>query len=280
MKRTMFLCSVVLFSSATTLPFASAMTPHSEVWNENYAEALDVARLTERPLLVVLEDPNDPAQRIENLKPNDGTKTGDLLMEYELCRVDVTTEYGKKVAEVYGNPQLPYTVITDRSCHLILFRGAGKFGEETWEQYLASYLRGSPSSRLSRLTNDDAEPAKLFGHADVVTALQAAKSSHRPVLAFITMEGCHYCDKMKAETYSDVQVKTLLSEQFETVIVHQTEDPDWVFDHGVEVFPTTIVLSTSGDTVDRIDGFVPAAEFQARLHSAVRRERAGMVSSR
>ena len=120
-----------------TLSFFGTPPSYDTQWLNDYGIALQAARLAQRPLLVVLEKPDDAEQRLDVI---DGSgQLSELLESYELCRVDVTTEYGQKVAASYGATQFPYSVITDISCRNILFRKQGKLSVEMWEQTLDTF---------------------------------------------------------------------------------------------------------------------------------------------
>lgn len=240
-------------------------------WLNDYGVAIQAARLAQRPLLVVLENPTDAGQRLDFI---DGSRQiGELLDNYELCRVDVTTEYGKKVADSYGAKQFPYSVITDISCRNIVFRGQGKFSLETWERTLDVY-KETPFSRIGKIAqnshgqaDEQGMRASLFAHADLATAQEASGQSGRPMLVFVTMPGCFHCTRMKSETYADQRLNRTIAGSFESVIVDQTDEPDWVYDQGVTLFPTTLVVGSSGKVLVRIAGYASADEIAARLES-------------
>ena len=70
---------------------------------------------------------------------------------------------------------------------------------------------------------------------------------------------------MKAETYADQNLTDAIAHDFESVVVDQTDDPDWVHRNNVEVFPTTLVMTPGGQTVNRIVGFKTAVEMRNLL---------------
>ena len=65
-----------------------------------------------------------------------------LLAPYELCRVDVTTEYGKRVAAAFKVSEFPYTAIIDRTASVILYRKTGRFDTAQWASTLIHYQNG------------------------------------------------------------------------------------------------------------------------------------------
>ena len=86
---------MVHYLAVALLAASSAVTPAKTEWQADYGKALATTRSENRPLLIVLDAPETAvsADMLAAEGPN-----ADLLKSYELCHVDVTTEYGKKVA--------------------------------------------------------------------------------------------------------------------------------------------------------------------------------------
>ncbi len=253
-----------------TLSFFGTPPSYDTHWLNDYGIALQAARLAQRPLLVVLEKPDDAEQRLDVIVGSG--QLGELLESYELCRVDVTTEYGQKVAASYGVTQFPYSVITDISCRNILFRKQGKLSLEMWEQTLDNF-KETPISRTGKIVEEadgsdlDSAVASLFSHDDLASAQAASRRRSRPMLVFVTMPGCFHCLRMKSETYQDQQLARVIARNFESVVVDQTDEPDWVYEQGVTLFPTTLVIGTSGELLAKLPGYVSANELALRLDS-------------
>ena len=129
--------------SATTTPVA---------WQSDYGKALRATRADDRPLLVVLEvsagapsdvspfdftnDSSDDKQRtVKDIKD-------ELLRPYQLCHVDVGTDYGQKVAEAFGVTEFPHTAIIDKTGSVIIFSKTGELTASEWESTLASHKKG------------------------------------------------------------------------------------------------------------------------------------------
>ncbi len=260
--------SVLLAASALLVfSFVEVTTPPSTTWLDDYGTALQVARLARRPLLVVLENPHEPSERLGGIASDD--ELAHLLSNFELCRVDVTTNYGRKVAESFRVSTLPYIAITDERCKSVVFRGAGKFGSQIWEKTLSQYSGASSQVAFSgegaASRKVDYEKAALFSHPSLDAAMAASRKSGRPLLAFVTMPGCYHCDRMKSETYQDPSIQMRIAEDFESVIVDQTDRPDWVHEMGVTLFPTTLVLDADGNVSTRLPGYVSARDLTGRL---------------
>ena len=137
----------VCLLSLTTL----SAVPETLVWQENYGQALQSARSHQRPLLLVMQDPSDPNDRLQPIDSVSDKDHHELLSRFELCRVDVTTPHGEKTARAFGAEQFPYTVMIGNQGKKIVFRQAGAMASEDWKNTLASY-QSPPEPALSRTT--------------------------------------------------------------------------------------------------------------------------------
>jgi protein disulfide-isomerase len=242
----------------------------SQEWTNDYAKALDSARKAKRPMVVVLENPRYSKLRADSLL---GVKR-DLLRQFEVCRVDATSQYGNKVAKLYGATQLPYAVVTDDECKNILFRGAGQFSSDVWNETLKNYalqkdtVDNKPvdpthhAASRKAIKSADTPP---FGHLDLKTTLTASKKRKVPALVVVSMNNCHFCDKLRDETLSDNSLRRMISEKFESVVIKKEDHEAWVTKNDVNIFPTTLVVSPSGEVLDHIKGFVKPNDMRSRL---------------
>ena len=124
--------------AATTL----AATPGKVQWQADYGKALAATRSDHRPLLVVLDNPTEPQSHLDDALLKAEGEQGKLLTSYRLCRVDASTEYGKKVAKAFGASQLPHTAIIDRTGSVVLFKQPGQIAASDWNTTLAKYQSG------------------------------------------------------------------------------------------------------------------------------------------
>lgn len=111
-------------------------------WLSDYGVALRQTQAEGKPLLIVLDDPADAARHVEQISYTEDRAQTELLRHYKLCRVDVSTEYGQKVAEAFGARQFPYTAIIDTEGEVQIFRKAGRFVDDEWTATLARYRNG------------------------------------------------------------------------------------------------------------------------------------------
>ena len=133
---------VLLMAAMATANLAVTATSELE-WSNHYANAKVQAASEHRPLLVVLEDSANPQGRFDERSLASRDSQVELLQHYRLCRMDVTTDYGKRVASAFGAKQFPFTAITDKSAQYITFQVNGAMSAEQWEQTLASRREGN-----------------------------------------------------------------------------------------------------------------------------------------
>jgi hypothetical protein len=132
-------------------------------WATHYGQARKSAQQDQRPLLIVLEDPEKPAAKFDDLKLASKAGQKQLLENYKLCRVDVSTPYGKKVKEAFRANELPYTAITDKSAQFITFRGGGDMQPNDWTAALSKHKEG-----------------QIVGQVRVSNKQQAVRSNEQP----------------------------------------------------------------------------------------------------
>lgn len=112
-------------------------------WQADYGKALAATRTEQQqPLLIVLDNPSDPKSSIESKQLEATGEQSNLLDAYQRCHIDVSTEYGKKVAEVFGAKEFPFTAIIDKTGSFVLCKKSGRLSESQWLETLATYQKG------------------------------------------------------------------------------------------------------------------------------------------
>jgi hypothetical protein len=66
-----------------------------------------------------------------------------------LCRVDVTTDYGKRVADAFKVKQCPFTAIIDKTGQKIIYRKSGQLDDSEWVTALDTHKRGESRTASS-----------------------------------------------------------------------------------------------------------------------------------
>ncbi len=146
-----------------------AGAPQPVQWEASYGKALEATRASDTPLLVVLDKPSSDKTRLEpELLGKEGVdgEEHDLLRPYQLCHVDVTTNYGKKVASAFRATSFPHVAIIDKTGSKVIFRKTGQIRAEEWQQILVQHKRGEGPIRraISRLTHKPVDAMLNGGH--------------------------------------------------------------------------------------------------------------------
>lgn len=135
-----FLITVIAFSTA-------GVSADAVQWQSDYGKALAASRADARPLLIVLDNPSDPKSAVEEDQLAAKGAQEELLGAYECCHVDVTTEYGKKVADAFKADEFPFAAIIDKTGSVVLHKTAGKVSDQKWQETLATYKAGERKTK-------------------------------------------------------------------------------------------------------------------------------------
>ncbi len=135
------------FAAVVVAVSAVSSGAHTVQWQADYGKALAATRQDDRPLLVVLDIPGDPKAAVETEHFEIEGKQGKLLGAYQLCHVDVSTKYGKKVAEAFRAKQFPFTAIIDKTGSIVLVKKAGQISSDQWQETLAKYQKGEQTTK-------------------------------------------------------------------------------------------------------------------------------------
>ena len=108
------------------------------MWHTDYGEALQQTRSDERPLLMVIDNPSQEDERLDE----ELLRSAEPLGAYDLCRVDASTGYGKKVAQAFKTDEFPYVAVIDKSGSVILHSHCGPLTSNRWTGLLSRFSKG------------------------------------------------------------------------------------------------------------------------------------------
>jgi tetratricopeptide (TPR) repeat protein len=114
------------------------------------------------------------------------------------------------------------------------------------------------------------KPTSITWERDYAKAIQRAQAEKKLVVADMFTDWCVLCKKMDAETYSDPQlIKDIANKYVWLKLNTETEEDGKRLqkDFAILTYPTTLVLDSQGEEVDRIGRFLPAAEFTETVQS-------------
>jgi len=109
------------------------------------------------------------------------------------------------------------------------------------------------------------QQGNIFTQPSIEQAWQAAVAEQKPLLVMFSTEGCVYCRKMLANTYSNPSVQKLLSEN--TISVHADASNYRALTKklGIRGYPTSLLVSPSGQVLEFMEGYVDARAFVQRV---------------
>lgn len=110
---------------------------------KNYHRAHQMARKSEKPLLMILNDGSTSASEtisFEQIQKNREHLA--LLKKYVVVTIDVTTRHGKIVHKAYNFPKLPHVVVLDKQQRYLVFAASGQFRQPRWTEILRTYHQG------------------------------------------------------------------------------------------------------------------------------------------
>lgn len=115
-----------------------------------------------------------------------------------------------------------------------------------------------------------AEPARGSWHHDVDAAWAQTKASNRPMLLLATTDHCLYCEQLKEKTFADPETLHELQQAFVLATVQAADQPSLMRKLQIHTFPTTVIVAPDGKVLDRIEGYLNASKFRARVHPIAR----------
>jgi hypothetical protein len=111
----------------------------------SYRKAWDAAKASQRPLLVVLNPPQEEWEQHEPVKVEmlrEDAAVDAALQGYVVAEIDTGAEHGRRVAEVFGNPSLPRIVVIDDHQQHQLFATSDPVSHDMLRSVLERSRRG------------------------------------------------------------------------------------------------------------------------------------------
>jgi uncharacterized protein YyaL (SSP411 family) len=113
-----------------------------------------------------------------------------------------------------------------------------------------------------------AEPPGTNWHRDCHSAFVESQAQGRPILFFVTMDHCYYCEKMCRETYSDNGLLHDIERDYVLASIDHERCPNLVRKLNVRLFPTTVIVGPDETVIDSMTGFVGPEDLRSRLKTA------------
>jgi thioredoxin-related protein len=107
---------------------------------------------------------------------------------------------------------------------------------------------------------DDGIPWKSYDEA-----LREAKEAGRPVYLYFFMDNCGYCRKMESQTLAEKKIAGYLRDTFVSVRINGVRKPHLSKQYMVRGFPTSSFLTSEGEAIWSIPGYVGPEYFGRML---------------
>ncbi|MEM8681622.1 MAG: thioredoxin family protein, partial [Planctomycetota bacterium] len=121
---------------------------------------------------------------------------------------------------------------------------------------------------LSTSVGWGAKPESIDWVDEYSAARRAGIAQDRPVLLFVTTDGCTHCDRMIDGTFQDANVIDALADDFVPAQIKLSPADELAKQLKVTLFPTTIIISTEGKILDYARGYLSANQLHQRLDAA------------
>lgn len=126
-----------------------------------------------------------------------------------------------------------------------------------------------------------AEPLGPAWLASAEAARQQSLTTGKPILIYFYGERCPACKVMQRDVLSRADVLETLRTQYVLMQANADQVPALAKQYGVVALPTTVAITADGQTLDKIQGRLDAANYVARLNqtaAAARRAPAAAAS--
>ncbi len=110
------------------------------------------------------------------------------------------------------------------------------------------------------------------------TARRTSDKLERPVMLFLTMDGCLHCVRMQHDAFQDTRVIHDVEKSFVPAMVKIKGESRLANDLKVTVFPTTVFIAPDGKILDYIRGYIPTDDLRRRMSRVVDASAASVAS--
>lgn len=92
--------------------------------------------------------------------------------------------------------------------------------------------------------------------------------SKRPLILFVSMDACHYCDKMFNESLIENEACEKIRDSFVAAKIHIASDSKLGEQLKITLYPTTMFIAPDGKILSYLRGYVPRETFQKEMQQA------------
>jgi protein disulfide-isomerase len=113
-----------------------------------------------------------------------------------------------------------------------------------------------------------AEPQAKTWHRDLRIAWRESQQQERPILIYVTMKCCFYCEKMRHDTYANTGVVDDIYRSYIPASIDSNHYPALVEKLKVHRYPTTVIVGHDGRVIDSISGYVGPEQMRSWLKTS------------
>ena len=117
-----------------------------------------------------------------------------------------------------------------------------------------------------------ASPSSITWERDYEEAVERASAEKKLIIAYMFTDWCVICKRMNAETFVAPQlIEEMAAEYVWLKLNTETEEDGKRFqeDFAILIYPTILLLDSHGEEIERVNRFVPAAQFRETVESFV-----------
>lgn len=108
------------------------------------------------------------------------------------------------------------------------------------------------------------------------TARRTGTKKQKPVMLFLTMDGCLHCRRMDHTVFSDSRIATGLNQKFVPARLKLERTSQLAQDLKVTVFPTTVFIAPDGKILDYVRGYLPSQKFRHHMDQVSKNQTASL----
>jgi len=90
---------------------------------------------------------------------------------------------------------------------------------------------------------------------DIKKAQKKAEKEHKIILVFIEAENCPWCERMKKETFSSIDVIRNINKDYIALKVDANSKNGITYFKNISTTPTTIFYTPKGEILEILEGF-------------------------
>ncbi|UCD54877.1 MAG: thioredoxin fold domain-containing protein [Candidatus Omnitrophota bacterium] len=110
------------------------------------------------------------------------------------------------------------------------------------------------------------------------SSLRKAELQKKPIMIYFYTDWCGWCEKLERETYSDSKVSKL-ARKFISIKVNGDRERDIVKKYNIRGYPAVIFLSSDGNIMQRIGGYMDPGDFARIMQNILRKTKPSVKKS-